>query len=477
MPVERDSNTESGPRGRSGTLEGIRVSILGLGASGKAAARLVLNKGGTVYVSDLRAESPVAAAGDELSTLGADVELGGHDVDRISVSDLVVVSPGIPPNAPVLRELRTRGVSWVSEPELAFRFFRSPLIAVTGTNGKTTTAVLTAHLIRAGGLEVGLGGNIGGGLGPAASELALMEPAPDWLVVEVSSFQLSAIREFSPDIGILTNLAPDHLDWYADVGSYYADKANLFRNAREGSRWVLDGDDPAVEALAGEAPGIRFRVSLDSPRHPGGWLADDMLVMDLGEGDVPLIDSEELPLVGRHNRANALFAAVAAGLAGVRVADLRRGLASAPSVPHRLERVTERGGVEWIDDSKATNVAAAMSAVRSLDGALVILLGGKDKGEDFGPLASLLAERHEGGGLRAAIVYGAARNRILQALRTRGVPGHVVDGPFESVVAMAESLARPGDRVLLAPACSSFDMFLNYQARGDRFAALARGEA
>ena len=226
------------------TLEGEMVAVVGLAASGWAAAWLALEKGGEVHVSDLRTDSATHARGAELRARGAEVELGRHPVDRIAGAGTVVVSPGIRPDSPVLTELRKRGVRWISEPEFAFRFFHGPLIAVTGTNGKTTTAALVAHLLEEDGLDVALGGNIGAAFGPPASELALRERSPAWYVVEMSSFQLGAIDRFKPDIGVMTNLAPDHLDWYPSVESYYADKGNLFRNADDDSRWVLNGGRP-----------------------------------------------------------------------------------------------------------------------------------------------------------------------------------------------------------------------------------------
>jgi UDP-N-acetylmuramoylalanine--D-glutamate ligase len=465
-----EKSAGAGGWGPTRDLEGKRVSILGLGASGEAAAHLVLNKGGQVYVSDLRTEASAAAGAADLRALGAQVDLGGHDLERISSSDLVVVSPGIPPDAPVLRALRGVGRSWISEPELAFRFFRSPLIAVTGTNGKTTTAVLTAHLLRSAGMEVGLGGNIGGGLGPPASALATTEPVPDWLVVEVSSFQLADIRRFRPDIGILTNLAPDHLDRYPGLSAYYADKANLFRNATEDSKWVLNGDQPEVAELAGDAVGDRFWVSLDEARAPGAWLSDEGdLAQDLGDGVEPILTGSDFPLLGRHNVANGLFAAVAAQLAGAGLEPVRRGLGSAPSIAHRMEPVGERDGVLWINDSKATNVAAAASALGSLDRDVVVLLGGKDKGEDLEPLARAMEGR-----VRLAVLYGAARDRFARDLNTR-VPLRIVPGTFEDAVAAAADESRPGEVLLLSPACSSFDMFADYAARGERFRTLAEG--
>jgi UDP-N-acetylmuramoylalanine--D-glutamate ligase len=451
-------------------LQGRRISILGLGASGMAAARLALNKGGDVHVSDWRAEPPAPARAAELRGLGARVELGIHDLERVAQADTVVVSPGIPPDAAVLQALRARGVRWVSEPEFAFRFLHGPLIAVTGTNGKTTTAALTAHLLREAGVAVGLGGNIGAAFGPPASELALMEPAPEWFVLEVSSFQLADIESFRPDIGVLTNLAPDHLDRYPCLQAYYADKARLFENATADTRWVLNGDQPEGEALAGDAPGRRFRFSTEGSDEAHARVGAGGLVLELeaGREEVIAIDPTGLPLLGRHNLANALAASLAARLAGASARTLGHGLGTFRPLPHRLEPVGERVGVRWVNDSKATNVSATASALASLPGPLVLLLGGKDKGEDLAPLREALHR-----GVRAVVLYGQARARLAAAL-AGAAPLVEVEGSFEEAVAAGEGLAREGDLLLLSPACSSFDMFQNYEARGRRFAELAR---
>jgi len=453
-------------------LEGKTISILGLGASGAAAARLALAKGGKVHVSDSRPEPTAAAGAAELRSLGARVELGRHDLERVAEADTVVVSPGIPPDAPVLQALRAYGCRWISEPEFAFRFLHGPLIAVTGTNGKTTTAAMTAHLLRGSGLEVGLGGNIGADFGPPASGLALMDPAPDWFVVEVSSFQLADIVDFAPAIGMVTNLAPDHLDRYPSVDAYYRDKARLFDNATAESSWVLNGDQPEVEALAGEAPGRRFRFSLEGLEGSDARLEGARLVLRLpGREAQPLMDAAELPTLGRHNTANALAASLAAGLAGASLSSIPRSLKGFSPLPHRLQRVGQAGDLVWVNDSKATNVAATVGALRSLAGPLVLLLGGKDKGEDLMPLREALHS-----GVRAVVVYGEARKRLAATLEG-AVPLQVVDGPFEEAVSVARERTQTGDTLLLSPACSSFDMFENYVARGLRFSALARGEA
>jgi UDP-N-acetylmuramoylalanine--D-glutamate ligase len=340
---------------------------------------------------------------------------------------------------------------------------------VTGTNGKTTTAALTAHLLRESGRTVGLGGNIGAAFGPAASGLALLEPAPEWFVVEVSSFQLADIQRFAPAIGVVTNLAPDHLDRYADLESYYRDKARLFETATTSSRWVLCHDSPAVCALPGDAPGDRFYFSTETAGITGGYVSEGRLTLRLEEEEESLLPADELPLLGVHNTANALAASVTAALAGVPSEDIASALKSFRPLPHRLEPIVERDGVLWVNDSKATNVSAARSALASLDRPLVVLLGGKDKGEDFRLLLTPLREA-----ARSVVAYGAAGPRIHQELG--GVVNVVLsEGTFEEAVAVAVAETRAGDGLLLSPACSSFDMFENYEARGECFAALARG--
>ena len=445
------------------------VSVIGLGASGLAAARLALTTGEKVYVSDSRADAQTRAAADQLRALGADVSVGEHDVARIVASRPVVVSPGIPPDAAVLRALRERGVRWISEPEFAFRFLEGPLIAVTGTNGKTTTAALAAHLLKSAGVRVGLGGNIGAAFGPAASELALRQPTPEMYVLEMSSFQLADIETFRPDVGVVTNLAPDHLDRYPSVDAYYADKARLFENADRSSAWVLNADDPAVLRLAGDAPGARFLFSLEREQTAGAFVRDDTLMLASDAAAAPLVQRKELPLLGRHNVANALAASAAAHAAtGLPAEAFTDGLRSARALPHRLEPVVDKGGVLWVNDSKATNVAATRSAIESLGRPLVLLLGGKDKGEDFRELGRAFA-----GKVRQVVAYGAAGSRIAEELEG-AAPLTAVQGRFEDVVREAALHARQGDVVLLSPACSSFDMFENYERRGEAFSRLAR---
>lgn len=461
-------------------LSGQRIAIVGLGASGRAAARLALRHGGEVRVSDDGDTPALRAYARELEAMGARVRLGGHDPARIAASRLVVASPGIPPGAPVLSSLAAAGKRWVSEPEFAFRFFRSSLIAVTGTNGKTTTSALAARMLEAAGVPVGLGGNIGGGLGPPASELALRDPPPEWLVVEMSSYQLGAVSRFRPDIGVVTNLAPDHLDRYPGRAAYYADKARLFANARADSRWVLGSGVPAALPLDGEVPGARYLFDAEESagkRSSGadgdlaGYARDGWLMFAWEGGEERVMPVADVALAGRAGLANTMAAGLAARLAGAGTEAVARAARDFRPLPHRLERVVERDGVLWVNDSKATNVAAAAGAVRSFDRPIVLLAGGQDKGEDLAPFADAIRGR-----VRRVIVYGDARFRLEEALA--GAASLVrVDTDFDAAVHAAERWARPGDILLLSPACASFDQFADYEARGHRFAALARGEA
>jgi UDP-N-acetylmuramoylalanine--D-glutamate ligase len=453
-------------------LAGETIGVLGLGRSGVAAARLALRLGAAVYASDFGDGPAARAAADALRALGADAETGGHDAAKLAACGRIVLSPGIPRTVPVLRDPRVAGVPVVAEVEFAYRWLEAPVIAVTGTNGKTTVTSLVSHLLTAAGMDAPAGGNIG----TALSELALADEAPDVAVVEVSSFQLADVDEFAPQVGILTNLAPDHLDRYPSVAEYYADKARLFRNATADSRWVLNAEDAAAAALPGDAPGRRywFRVaSLPPEGEAGGWLSPEgelVLRMDAGARTETLLPASELRILGRHNVANALAAALAARLAGASTGAVARGLRTFEAPPHRLQPVAERDGVLWVNDSKATNIASTKVALLGTDRPVVLLLGGRHKGEPYTELLPELAAR-----VRAVVAYGEA-GPIVEADLAPHVPVVRVDGGFDDVVRRARAEARPGDVVLLSPACSSYDMFRDYEERGRRFAELARGE-
>jgi UDP-N-acetylmuramoylalanine--D-glutamate ligase len=453
------------------TLVGETIGVLGLARSGLAAARLALARGARVYASDGADNPQTRRAAEAISTMGGLAEVGRHDLGKLARCNRIVLSPGIPPTAPVLRAPEIAHVPVIPEIEFAFGLLECPVIAITGTNGKTTVTSLIGHLLHQHGEDAAVGGNIG----TALSELVMREPQPRVAVVETSSFQLGGIREFNPRIGVLTNLAPDHLDWYSSVDDYYADKAHLFRNATGESRWVLNGEDAKARALPGDAPGTRwyFRIHSALPADElGGYLADDgWLVLRTEPGhEERILPADRLRILGPHNIANALAASIAARLAGASPESIARGLQTFEAPPHRLEPVVETDGVLWINDSKATNIASTKVALNSMTRPTLLLLGGRHKGE---PYTELFPELEKA---RLVLAFGEAAPIIERDLAGRAVVERV-HGGFDEVMRRARERARPGDAVLLSPACSSFDMFVNYEERGKRFAELARNGA
>jgi UDP-N-acetylmuramoylalanine--D-glutamate ligase len=436
------------------------VAVIGLGKSGVAATRLLAREGARVYASDGSVHPYAEAALAGLGALpGVEVEVGHHNLAKIRAAAGVVVSPGVPPDAPPLAAAREAGREIVSELDLGFRALTGVhTIAVTGTNGKTTTTALVAHLLRTAGIPAEAVGNIG----RPVADVALSGERPRWLAVEVSSFQLHDSPHLAPDIGILTNLAPDHLDRYPTVEAYYADKRLLFRNAGAASVWVVNGDDPAVLELARGVAGVTLRFSLARPAD--AWY--DAGARRLLLGGETLLARDDLQLLGDHNVANALAAALALQRAGVPGGHIAEGLRSFQALPHRLELVREVGGVRWINDSKATNVASTTVALAAMDRPYVLLLGGRHKGEPYTGLAPLLAQR-----CRLVIAYGEAGPIVRQDLEGRVPLASATT--FADVLAQGATAARPGDAVLLSPACSSYDMFKNYEERGATFRRFA----
>jgi UDP-N-acetylmuramoylalanine--D-glutamate ligase len=444
------------------------TAVLGLGKSGVAASRLLLAKGVKVYASDAGSEPAIESAARELRKLGARVDMGGHDLARIRRADTVVVSPGIPPSAAPISVARENGVPLVSEIEIALRYLTdAKLIAVTGTNGKTTTTALAGHLLRGIGADAIDAGNIGTPL----SEAAMAARPPEWIALEMSSFQLHDTPSLDPTVGVLTNLSPDHLDRYPTENEYYADKARLFTNAADSSRWVLNADDERVVRMSDEVKGKKYYFSIHRPAD--AYLEDNTHTLHvLGR---PLLRRDELHLIGDHNVANALAAALAVMLGdeSFRSEDARARIAAAlrsfHALPHRLENVGEYGGVVWINDSKATNVSSTRVAVQGMIRPTILLLGGRHKGEPYTSLADAIR-----GHVKRVIAYGEAAP-LVEIDLSGVVPVDRIDGDFDLVMARAREAASPGDAVLLSPACSSYDMFNNYEERGIRFRELAKG--
>jgi UDP-N-acetylmuramoylalanine--D-glutamate ligase len=441
-------------------VSGREIAVLGLGRSGIAATRLLRRAGAAVYASDATRSPLLETVAAELAELGAAVELGGHDLTRIAHAALCVVSPGIPPDAPPIAAARAAGVPIRAEAELGLEAMSGVrYIAVTGTNGKSTTTALIGHLLGRAGLRALAAGN----LGTPLSDIAVEPVKPEWLAVELSSFQLHDMNDLRPAVGVLTNLSPDHLDRYATLADYYADKRRLFLHAGPESLWVSNADDTASRAMLNGVAGRQLRFSVHSRAE--GWYDRPAGLLRIGEA--ALLPREELPLLGDHNVANALAAALAVHAIGTGIPELTDGLRSFSGLPHRLEPVGEVDGVLWINDSKATNLASTEVAVAAVSRPFVLLLGGRHKGEPYTRLATLLSGR-----CRAVVAYGEAQPIIVRDL-TGSIP-IVEAGSFEEVMARARELARPGDAVLLSPACSSYDMFNNYEERGRRFRDLVR---
>lgn len=459
------------------------IAVVGLGASGRAVTELLLRDGLRVYASDAASSDGAARAAAALGRLGASVETGGHDLARVSRAAVVVASPGVPPDAAPLARARAAGVPVVSEIEVGLRYLApgTRYIAITGTNGKTTTTAMVGHLLRALGLAAVDAGNIGTPL----TEIALAATPPAWVSLEMSSFQLHDTPSIAPAVGVVTNLSPDHLDRYASVGDYYADKALLFANASASSKWVLNGDDGEVARVVRSLRGTeRAGTTLPTSQWPLAGVAEfslarkaeayydrsaDTLVV-LGAA---LVARRDLALFGDHNVANALAASLAVMVADpahatpASRARIAAGLQSFKALQHRLESVGEVNGVLWINDSKATNVSSTLVAIQGMTRPTVLLLGGRHKGEPYTALAEPLRRI-----ARAVIAYGEAGPIVAHDL-AGVVPLVHMGSDFESVIAKARSLAQPGDVVLLSPACSSYDMFNNYAERGATFRRLA----
>ena len=444
------------------------VAIIGLARSGRSVARLLASKGARVYASDAGTSDALTKVATELTQQKVEIDVGKHDFDRIRNAVAVIASPGVPPDAPPLDAARKAGVPIVSEIEAALWFLEGQrYVAITGTNGKTTTTSLTARLFEALGRTAIAAGNIGTPL----SEVALAAKRPDWIALEVSSFQLHDSPSIAPTIGMLTNLSANHLDRYTSIDDYYGDKKLLFQNAAATSRWITNADDPDSLALTNGIAGRRYLFS--TQKQADAWY--DRARNQLTVLDTPLLDRAMLPLLGDHNVANALAAALAVMLADERhrspesIQMIAKGLSEFSALEHRIETVPTKDGLTWINDSKSTNVASTLVAMRGMTRPTVVLLGGRHKGEPYTELADEL--RRTG---RAVIAYGEA-GPLIEADLNGVVPIRRVGSSFEDVIAAARAEAKPGDVVLLSPACSSYDMFDNYEQRGRIFKSMVRG--
>ncbi len=444
-------------------LKGKKVLVVGLGKSGLAAALFLRRRGAQVTVSDIRSAEALAKEIPALIEEGIMVETGGHGLLTFRRQDLIVVSPGVPLDTPELAQVRSFGLPVIGELELAARFLKGRMLAITGSNGKTTTTALVGEILSKAGIPSLVGGNIG------VPVVALIDSSTDetWSVLEVSSFQLETTDQFHPAIAVILNITPDHLDRHGSFENYCAAKERIFARQTAEDFLVLNADNERVAEAAARAPAMVYWFSIEHTVEQGAWLDNGYVVYRPAKGAATeqVMPLSEIPLKGAHNVENVLAAVVAARLAGATADSIRQAIESFQAVEHRLEFVARIDGVEYYNDSKATNVDATAKAVAAFDSGIHLILGGKDKGSPYTVLAPLLRER-----VRAVYTIGSAAAKIESELR--GVVSIHSCVTLDNAVGAAAAAARPGEVVLLAPACASFDQFESYEHRGRVFKEL-----
>lgn len=437
-------------------LSGKNIVVVGMARTGIATARFLLDRGARVTVSEAKPAAQLPAEAMALAQQGVQLETGGHRMQTLLGADLIVVSPGVPLEIAPLREADKSGIEIISEIELAYRFLQTPLIAVTGTNGKTTTTSLLGEMFRQAGKKVFVGGNIGTPLIVYVSGTQ----DRDFVIAEISSFQLEGIKAFRPFISVLLNITEDHLDRYQSFAGYSAAKGRIFLNQTESDTAVLNYDDPQVRKLD---PAIRAQKVFFSTRQPlpDGISYNGALHLRL-RGEEGHITIAGALLAGIHNVENMMAAAAVGFVCGLSLQSMQQTLVRFSGLKHRMELVDEIRGVIFYNDSKATNVGAVVKSLESLPAPLVLIAGGKDKGGSYAPLQKLLREK-----VKLLILLGEARERMLAELG--GQVETVVTASLDEAVHTAFSKSEAGDTVLFSPACSSFDMFTSYEHRGESF--------
>jgi len=437
--------------------------VVGLGKSGLSSALFLRAQGAQVTVSDTRSAEALAKEIPALLEAGIMVESGGHGLLTFRRQDLIVVSPGVPMDTPEVKQVKAFGLPVIGELELASRFLNGRVVAITGSNGKTTTTTLVGKIFGDAGISTVVGGNIG----LPVIDLVATSTADTVSVLEVSSFQLETTEQFRPWIAVVLNITPDHLDRHGNFENYAAAKTRITERQEADDFLVLNAEDKPTQMVAAKT---RAQIYWFSPRRPvkqGAFVHGESIFFIAKEGAKaePVMPVAEITLKGAHNIENVLAAVCAARLAGIPAEKIRASVAGFKGVEHRLEFVRLLRGVEFYNDSKATNVDAAMKAVSSFAGGVHLILGGKDKNSDYGAMAPLLKER-----VKVVYTIGSAAEKIERQLQ--GVVKIVSAGTMQAAVTEAAKAAEAGDVVLLAPACSSFDQFENYEHRGQIFRQL-----
>jgi len=444
-------------------LAGKNILVVGMARSGLAAAEFLSKRGAEVKVSDKRPEQELETEVEFLRRLGIDYETGGHVSDSLFSADLVVVSPGVPLRLSPLLEASRAGKEVISEIELASRFLQGRIVGITGSNGKTTTTTLIGELLKAGGFPVQVGGNIG----TALTSLVEHSTPETITVVELSSFQLEAIPTFRPDVAVLLNITPDHMDRYDSFEEYTRAKMNILKNQRLSDFAVLNHDDRILRDCEGLVHSQAFWFSTKSMVPQGTYFEAEQLIFSSGGQREIVAPLDSIQLRGRHNLENVAAAITVARLLDIPSGKISGALKQFKGVEHRLEWVAEIQGVQFYNDSKATNTDATIKALEAFRAGIILILGGRDKGSDFTVLEALIKER-----VKTLILLGEAAEKIKGQLKTM-VP-QVQATSLEQATQLAFERASVGDVVLLAPACASFDMFRNYEHRGKVFKEAVR---
>lgn len=446
-------------------LNGKRALVVGLGKSGVASALFMKAHGAQVTVSDTKSGDELRNEIPVLLDHGITVETGGHGDRTFRGQDLIVVSPGVPVDAPPLVHARSLGESVIGEVELAAQFLPGPVVAITGSNGKTTTTTLTGEIMAASGFPVLVGGNIGT---PAIS-LAERAKSETVIVLEVSSFQLETIQTFRPKVAVVLNVTPDHLDRHRTFEIYADAKARIFENQQPSDFAVLNADDPTCVAMGKRTRAQVFWFSRQKEVERGAWVRDGNIMSRDALGQREILQVSEIPLKGAHNLENVLAAVCAGVLMGCAPEKIRQAVQAFKAVEHRLEFVATIGGVDYYNDSKATNVDATVKALESFPANIHLILGGKDKGSPYTVLNDLIRQR-----VKRIYTIGAAAAKIESQVKGAEI---VHAETLENAIRKAHAVAQSGDVVLLAPACASFDQFKSYEHRGKVFKEIVRGLA
>jgi UDP-N-acetylmuramoylalanine--D-glutamate ligase len=444
-------------------LKNKRVLVVGLGRSGVASAFFLQERGAKVIVSDSKSEAQLQSEVPALLDRGISIETGRHGERTFRDQDLIVVSPGVPSDQPQLQHARSLGIPVIGEVELAFRFLQGKVLAITGSNGKTTTTTLVGEILAKSGKKTLVGGNIGT---PVIS-LAGQSTADSMVALEISSFQLESIQQFRPWIAAILNITPDHLDRHHTFQAYVDAKARIFENQHAGDFAVLNADDPTCVALKDKIKASLLWFSRKQPVENGAFLKGDQIIFRHNGQEQAILSRSDIQLKGEHNLENVLAAVAMTMIAGCTPQQVREAVKEFRAVEHRLELVATINGVTFYNDSKATNVDATVKALESFPGNIHIILGGKDKGSDYTLLNPLLRER-----AKRVYLIGAAADKI--ASQVQNSTAVVRSGTLERAVRQAFESATSGDVVLLAPACASFDQFENYEQRGHVFKELVR---